>query len=78
MSIVELVRNIIACLIEDPAEIKIEESSGQRTIVITITVPKDEIGKIIGKKGKIASAIRTICENIAAKDNKRVNIHIID
>ena len=74
----ELVGNIIKCLVDNPELIQIEEKSGDRTTVINITVPKEEVGKIIGRNGRIISAIRTIAENISAKYSRRVNIHIID
>lgn len=78
LTIPELVREVVQCLVDKPEEVDIEERSGERTTVINITVPKDEVGKIIGKEGRIITAIRTISENIAAKYEKRVNIHIID
>jgi len=77
-NITELVKTIVSQLVDNPEEIIIEEKSGNRTTVISITVPKEEVGKIIGREGKIITSIRTICENIAAKNEKRVNIHIID
>lgn len=77
-NITELVKTIVSQLVDNPQDIIIEEKSGNRTTVISITVPKEEVGKIIGREGKIITSIRTICENIAAKNEKRVNIHIID
>jgi len=76
--ITELVRTVVGMLVDEKDKILIEEKSGNRTTVISITVPKEEVGKIIGREGKIITSIRTICENIAAKNEKRVNIHIID
>ncbi len=78
LTITELVKEVVICLVDEPDKIQIEEKSGERTIVINITVPKEEVGKIIGREGRIITAIRTISENIAAKLQKRVNIHIID
>jgi hypothetical protein len=78
MTIPQLVKEVVECLVDKPEEVQIEEKSGERTTVINITVPKDEVGKIIGREGRIITAIRTISENIAAKYQKRVNIHIID
>ncbi len=77
-NITELVKTIVGQLVDNPEKVVIEEKSGNRTTVISITVPKEEVGKIIGREGKIITSIRTICENIAAKNEKRVNIHIID
>ena len=77
-SIKNLLHAIIEKLVDQPDKIQIEEVSGERTSVINIIVPKSEVGKIIGKDGKVIISLRTIFENIAAKNNKRVNIHIID
>ena len=74
----DLVHQIVACLVDDIDAINIDENNGDRSIVLNITVAKTDVGKIIGKSGKIISAIRSICENIAAKRNKRINIHVID
>lgn len=78
LEISQLVREIVKCLIDKPEEINIKEEHGDRTIVLNISVAKEDVGKIIGKNGKIVSAIRSICENIAAKNQKRINIHVID
>jgi len=77
-SITALVRQIVNLLVEDPKDVIIEEKSGSRSSVINIIVPKPEIGKIVGNSGCLITAIRTIGENIAAKNQKRVSIHIID
>lgn len=74
----ELIVEICKCLCDSPEEIKVEDKSGEKSAVIHINVAKSDIGKVIGKQGNIISAIRTICENISAKNHKRVSIHIID
>ena len=78
LTVTQLVEEVVKCLVDDPTGVKIEEKSGERTTVINIEVKKEDVGKIIGKSGRIITAMRTICENIAAKNDKRVNIHIID
>ena len=78
LTISQLVLEIIKCLVDDLDNIEIKEEHGDRTIVLSINVSKSDVGKIIGKKGKIISAIRAICENIAAKNDQRINIHVID
>lgn len=78
MSITQLVGEVVKCLVDKPEEVTVEEKSGERTTVINIYASKEDVGKIIGKGGRLITALRVICENIATKNNKRVNIHIID
>lgn len=78
LEISDLVREIVKCLVDDVNAITIKEEHGDRTIVLNVSVAKADVGKIIGKQGKIVSSIRAICENIAAKNQKRINIHVID
>lgn len=78
LEIPKLIYEIVNCLVDKTDQIDIKEEHGDRTIVLNISVAKEDVGKIIGKQGKIVSSIRNICENIAAKNNKRINIHVID
>lgn len=78
MTITQLVGEVVKCFVDNPEAIKIEEKSGERTTVINIFASKEDVGKIIGKGGRLITALRVICENIATKHNKRVNIHVID
>jgi len=78
LSVSELIVEISKCLCDNLPDIKIEEKTGEKSTVININVARSDIGKIIGKQGSIISSIRTICENISAKNQKRVSVHIID
>lgn len=78
LEISSLVKEVIKCLVDNVEKIDIKEEHGDRTIVLNISVAKEDVGKVIGKNGKIISSIRNICENIAAKNEKRINIHVID
>lgn len=78
LQISQLIREIVKCLVDNTEAINIKEEHGDRSIVLSITVAKEDVGKIIGKQGKIVTSIRNICENIAAKNDKRINIHVID
>lgn len=77
-SLVEYIRQTVKCLVDNPDKIEIREEKGDRTSILTISVAKEDVGKVIGKQGSIISSIRKICENIAAKNNKRINIHVLD
>lgn len=78
MTISEMIKNIVMCIVDDPDAVNIEETSGDRSTVINIRIAKPDVGKIIGREGKTIMAIRTISENIATKNKKRVTVNVID
>ena len=73
----ELVQNIVTSLVDSPDTIKINETVGESVIILEINVSESDIGKVIGKEGRIANAIRTIVKASAAKVNKKVSVEII-
>ncbi len=75
---VELVTYIVEQLVDDKSAINItsEEADGVETV--TIRVAEDDIGKVIGKQGKIAMAIRTLAKAVGIRNGKRYNIEIED
>ena len=73
----DLVEYLVRALVDNPDEAVIVETAGASVIIIEITVAKDDIGKIIGKEGRIANAIRTVVKAAAAKLNKKVTVEIM-
>ncbi len=73
-----LVEAIARALVSKPEEVKVTEVSDGKNIVIKLSVDKDDIGKIIGKSGRIAKAIRTVVKAAAIKANKRVTVEIVE
>ena len=73
----ELVEMIVKSLVDNPSEVSINETSGETVTIIEIRVGSEDIGKVIGKEGRIANAIRTIVKASAAKQNKKVNVEIL-
>ena len=73
----ELVDMIVKSLVDYPEEVVVNETSGETVTIIEIKVGSDDIGKVIGKEGRIANAIRTIVKASAAKQNKKVNVEIL-
>ena len=65
-------------LVDKPDEVEIREVEGDRTMVLELTVAKDDLGKIIGKQGKTARALRTILNATATKLKKRAVLEIIE
>lgn len=73
----ELVEFVVRGLVEHPDEVTVTESpSGRETVAIEIRVSPHDTGKIIGKGGKIAAAIRTVAKTAAARRNQRVFVDI--
>lgn len=69
---------IITSLVSEPSEVSINEKDGEKEVTFEVKVKDTDMGKVIGKEGRIAKAIRTIMKSIAAKEGKRVNIEFID
>lgn len=68
---------IITSLVSEPSEVSINEKDGEREITFEVKVKEADMGKVIGKEGRIAKAIRTIMKSIAAKEGKRVSIEFV-
>lgn len=75
---VELVRFLIGQLVSDPECVEISAEETSSTVEITVTLPQSEMGKVIGKQGRIAKAVRTIVKAASAKENKKYNIEITE
>ena len=68
----ELVRYLVSNLVDNVNQIEIStKDEGDKVCVITVTVAKDDVGKVIGRNGKIAGSIRTIVKSASAKTGKR-------
>ena len=73
----DLVAHIARELVDKPEEVSVAEVEGNQTSVL-VKVAKDDIGKVIGKRGRIAHAIRTIVGSVSAKEKKRTVLEILD
>ena len=74
----ELVQYIAAALVDYPEKVHVNEIAGERTSVIELRVAKEDIGKVIGKQGHTANAIRTIVSAAGAKLKRRVVLEIVE
>jgi predicted RNA-binding protein YlqC (UPF0109 family) len=74
----ELIKYIAEALVDNPEEVEVMEVEGERTSVIELKVAKKDLGKIIGKQGRTARAIRTILSAASTKINKRSVLEIIE
>jgi len=73
----ELVELIARSLVDNPAMVKVNEVSSEQSILLELSVAPEDMGKVIGKQGRIAKAIRTVVKAAAIKESKRVTVEII-
>ncbi|MFQ5736126.1 MAG: KH domain-containing protein [Thermodesulfobacteriota bacterium] len=74
----DLIEYIAKALVDNPEQVKVTEIEGERTSVIELAVAKEDLGKIIGKQGRTAKAIRTILTAASTKIKKRSVLEIIE
>ena len=73
----EVIDLIIKSLVDDTDAVEINAVEGEKSVVYEVKVAESDMGKVIGKEGKIARAIRTLAKALAAKEQKRVTIEFI-
>ena len=73
----ELLETIVNALVDNPEEISVNEVEGEKSLILELRVAPDDMGKVIGKQGRIAKAIRTVMKAAAVKEDKRVVVEII-
>jgi len=73
---VELVEAIAKNLVDHPEEVQVTQTESDQTVVIELKVAADDMGKVIGKQGRIAKAIRVVVKAAATKMNKKVVVEI--
>ena len=74
----ELIKYIAQALVDHPEEVSVSEVEGNQTSVLELKVAKDDLGKVIGKQGRTARAMRTILSASSAKIKKRTVLEIIE
>ncbi len=74
----ELIKYIAEALVDSPEQVSVDEVEGNQTSVLELKVAKDDLGKVIGKQGRTARAMRTILSAASAKVKKRTVLEIIE
>jgi len=74
----ELIEYIAKSLVDNPDAVKVSEIEGEQTSVIELKVAKEDLGKVIGKQGRTARAMRTILSAASTKAKKRAVLEIIE
>lgn len=74
----DLIEFIVKALVDDPSAIDIKEITGEKITIYELRAAKSDIGKVIGKKGRTAGAIRTLINAVSARQGKRAVLEIIE
>ena len=74
----EMVEYIVKKLVDKPDSVNVSEISGQQATIIELRVAQEDLGKVIGKEGKTARAIRTLVHAAASKERKRAVLEILE
>ncbi|MCR4675044.1 MAG: KH domain-containing protein [Lachnospiraceae bacterium] len=74
----DLVEVIAKALVENPDQVEVSEKESDRAIVVELRVAPSDMGKVIGKQGRIAKAIRSVVKAAASKEEKKVIVDIVD
>ena len=78
MALKELIATIAEALVDKPEEVEVREILGEQTSVIELKVAKEDLGKVIGKKGRTAAAMRTLLSAASTKLRKRAVLEILE
>ena len=74
----DLIKKIVQAMVDNPEQVEISEIEGDQTTVLELRVAKEDLGKVIGKKGRNAQALRDILGAVSAKRRKRTILEIVE
>ncbi|MBI3795101.1 MAG: KH domain-containing protein [Nitrospinae bacterium] len=74
----ELIETIVKQIVDNPEEVQVSEIVGNKTTVIELRVSQPDLGKVIGKQGRTAQAMRTLLTAAATKNNQRAVLEILE
>ena len=73
----EILETIILNLVDNKEAVEIKQVDGEKSIIFKVRVAEEDMGKIIGKQGRLAKSIRTVLKAVASKEQKKVSIEFI-
>ncbi len=74
----DFVEYVVKQIVENPDEVEVSREVDEMGVLLTLKVAKDDMGKIIGKSGQTAKALRTLLRIVGSKNNARVNLKIVE
>ncbi|HEC22934.1 MAG TPA: KH domain-containing protein [Chloroflexi bacterium] len=73
----ELVEYIAKALVDDPSQVEVTQIEGATSVILELRVAPEDMGRVIGRGGRVANAMRTLLRVVAAKQGKRVTLEIV-
>lgn len=73
----EILETIILGLVDNKDSVQINEVDGEKSVVFEVKVAEEDMGKVIGKQGRLAKSIRTLIKSIAGKEHKKVTVEFV-
>ncbi len=74
----ELLETLAQALVDKPEDVEVSQIEGERSMILQLKVAPEDVGKVIGKEGRIAKALRTIIKASATKEGKKAMVEILD
>jgi predicted RNA-binding protein YlqC (UPF0109 family) len=74
----ELLKFLARSLVDHPDQVHVDEIESENGVVLRLSVAKEDVGKVIGKQGRVARALRTVVKASAVKDGKQATVEILD
>ena len=74
----EIIETIILNLVDNKEAVEITEKQDEKSIVFEVKVANEDMGKVIGKQGRLAKSIRTVAKSVGAREHKKVSVEFID
>ena len=74
----DILELIILNLVEDKDAVEVKETDNEKSILLEVKVSKNDMGKVIGKQGRLAKSIRTVMKSIAGKEHKKVIVEFVE
>ena len=74
----EILETIILSLVDNKDAVQINELDGEKSVVFEVKVANEDMGKVIGRQGRLAKSIRTVAKSIGAREHKKVSVEFID
>lgn len=74
----EILELIILNLVEDKDAVEVKETDNEKSILLEVKVSRNDMGKVIGRQGRLAKSIRTVIKSIAGKEHKKVTVEFVE